>query len=96
MTSLSAPPSSLAFISSIVSFIFCVRDECNVFDKSLRKFNNRKNPFEEHYSISITCPVSSVVERWTFNPTVVGSTPTSGEFFYRDLLIDLMENMKHC
>ena len=27
-------------------------------------------------------PVSSVVERWTFNPTVVGSTPTSGETFF--------------
>ena len=27
-------------------------------------------------------PVSSVVERWTFNPTVVGSTPTSGAVFF--------------
>ena len=31
---------------------------------------------------SFCSPPSSVVERWTFNPMVVGSIPTVGAFFF--------------
>ena len=30
---------------------------------------------------SIRARLAQSVERWTFNPTVVGSSPTSGEIF---------------
>ena len=40
-------------------------------------------------------PVSSVVERWTFNPTVVGSTPTSGGYFFYFFRSKLLMSSHH-
>ena len=48
------------------------------------KNNNGWKPIDEYtadFSCGYRARLAQSVERWTFNPTVVGSSPTSGDAF---------------